>query len=71
MTTPTDDQYGVVQLGNPFSMALVCRRCGALIAYTGDEEGGARAVHNLFHDRIDMLLAAPAAHRTTSGRRQT
>lgn len=53
MTAPTDDRYNVVQLGTPFSIALVCRRCGALIAYSGNEEGGARAVHNLLHDRLD------------------
>lgn len=57
MNVLEDDRYNPVQPGTPFSMALVCRRCGALVAWTGVEDGGARAVHNLFHDRLDHSSA--------------
>lgn len=61
-----DDRYIAIMLGAAFFMALVCRRCGALVAWSGVEDGAGRDAHNRFHEVLNDL-AADRQSQATAG----
>ncbi len=57
MNVAEDDRYIPIMIGAAFHFALVCRRCGALVAWTGVEDGAGREAHNRFHEVLNDLAA--------------